>query len=116
MGLTRRPWSSAASIRKVFRDAFAAVGLPYANPHSYRKTLVRLGQRLCQTPEEWKAWSQNMGHSNVLTTLQGYGHVSTERQGDILAQLPRFGETPLVKVGAAETLAKMAEIMKQHGA
>jgi len=106
MGLTRRPWSSAAPIRKVFRDAFAAVGLPYANPHSYRKTLVRLGQRLCQTPEEWKAWSQNMGHESETTTFVGYGEVSSHRQREIMTALanPRLTKLAGLDVGALETL------------
>jgi integrase/recombinase XerD len=59
LGLSKRPWAGASPIRDIFRKAFAASGLPYAKPHSFRDTLVRLGQRLCRTPEEWKAWSQN---------------------------------------------------------
>ena len=51
-------WRTAEPIRKIFRAAFAAAGLPYANPHSLRTTLTRLGERLCRNPEEWKAWSQ----------------------------------------------------------
>ena len=45
----------------IFRDAFASASLPYFNPHSFRNTLVRLGQVVCKTPEEFKAWSQNLG-------------------------------------------------------
>src|ERR1700730_12494203 len=33
VGLARRHWSSATPIRKIFKDAFASAGLPYANPH-----------------------------------------------------------------------------------
>jgi hypothetical protein len=33
---------------------------------SLHNTLVRLGQDLCQPPEEFKAWSQNLGHEKVL--------------------------------------------------
>jgi hypothetical protein len=39
----RRHWSSAGPIRAIFKDAFAAAGLPYFNPHSFRKTLALLG-------------------------------------------------------------------------
>jgi integrase len=87
MGLSRQSWSSAAPIRKVFRSAFASVGLPYANPHSYRKTLARLGERLCRTPEEWKAWSQNLGHESEATTFIGYGEVPSDRQREIMVAL-----------------------------
>jgi integrase/recombinase XerD len=116
-GLSREHWANASPVRTIFKAAFARIGLPYFKPHTVRDTLTQLAYKLQLSPEQLKAWSQNMGHSNVLTTLHGYGHVSIERQGEILAQLPRSGEAPLVKVeGAAETLAKVAEIMKQHGA
>ena len=61
-GLDRKHWSNSGPIRTIFRNAFAAVGFPYFNPHSFRKTLALLGGELCQTPEEYKAWSQNLGH------------------------------------------------------
>lgn len=96
MGLTRQPWRSAAPVRKVFRDAFAAVGLPHANTHSYRKTFVRLGQGLRLTPEEWKAWSRNLRHESETTTFVGYGAVPSRRQGEIMAALanPRSTRLP----------------------
>ena len=86
-GLSREHWSSAAPIRRVFRDAFALAELPYFNPQSFRNTLVTLGQSVCGSPEEFKAWSQNLGHSSVMTTLVSYGEVQTARQGDILREL-----------------------------
>ena len=90
-GLSRKNWSNAGPIRKIFRSAFENAGLPYFNPHSFRKTLVSLGQSLCRTPEELKAWSQNLGHEDVLTTLRSYGAVAGNRQAEILANL-RHGE------------------------
>jgi hypothetical protein len=47
VGLDRKHWSSAGLIGTIFRDAFAAAGLPYFNPHSFRKTLALLGSRIC---------------------------------------------------------------------
>jgi hypothetical protein len=38
-----------------FREAFAAAGLQYFNPHSLRNTLVQLGETLCCTLEDFKA-------------------------------------------------------------
>ena len=86
-GLKPEHWSSAAPIRAIFRDAFLAVGLPYFNPHSLRNTLVQLGESMCQTPEQFKAWSQNLGHEGVLTTFYSYGEVATRRQGEIIRAL-----------------------------
>jgi integrase len=88
-GLDRKHWSSAAPIRKIFRDAFAGAGLPYFNPHSFRRTLAQLGERLCRTPEQFKAWSQNLGHEKVLTTFSSYGEVARERQREIIGELSR---------------------------
>ena len=68
-GLARKQWSNASPIRVIFREAFVRAGLPYFNPHSFRNTLVQLGQEICKTPEQFKAWSQNLGHEKVLTTF-----------------------------------------------
>jgi len=86
-GLERAHWSSAGPIRKVFQEAFERAGLPHFHPHSLRKTLARLGEEACRSPEEFKAWSQNLGHEQVLTTFLSYGSVATERQGAIIRRL-----------------------------
>jgi len=86
-GLTRKHWSSATPIRTIFREAFANAGLPYFNPHSFRNTLVQLGLDICKTPEQFKAWSQNLGHEKVLTTFLSYGKVACQRQGEIIRGL-----------------------------
>ena len=91
-GLDRKHWSNAGSIRAIFKDAFASVGLPYFNPHSFRKTLALLGGRICKTPEEYKAWSQNLGHDHVLTTFSSYGNVSSYRQAEIIRAFSERGE------------------------
>ena len=83
-GLGRRHWSNAGPIRTIFKEAFAAVGLPYFNPHSFRKTLVLLAGKKCNSPEEYKAWSQNLGHEDVLTTFRSYGDASSHRQTEIM--------------------------------
>lgn len=94
-GLSRAGWQSAGPIRRIFREAFTRAGLPYFNPHSLRKTLVRFGQELCRSPEEFKAWSQNLGHEGVLTTFFSYGSVSSERQSEIMRTIaaPKFAPT-----------------------
>lgn len=86
-GLAREHWSSTSPIRAIFAAAFERAGLPYYHPHSFRKTLVRLGESCCRTPEELKAWSQNLGHEQVLTTLFSYGAVSGRRQAEIMRDL-----------------------------
>ncbi|MBT7682371.1 MAG: tyrosine-type recombinase/integrase, partial [Nitrospina sp.] len=87
VGLKRNHWSNATPIRTIFRNAFELGGLSYFNPHSFRNTLVRLGETVCQTPEQFKAWSQNLGHEKVLTTFYSYGNVGNHRQGEIIKGL-----------------------------
>lgn len=87
VGIARSTWANAEPVRRIFRVAFESVGLPYFNPHSFRKTLARLGEQLCRTPEEFKAWSQNLGHEQVSTTLSSYGTVPRHRQGEIILGL-----------------------------
>jgi integrase len=89
VGLNRRCWSTATPIRMIFRAAFERAGLPYFNPHSFRNTLVQHGQTLCKSPEDFKAWSQNLGHEQVLTTFLSYGSVGSRRQGEIIQGLAR---------------------------
>jgi integrase len=54
-GLEQCHWRSASPIRAIFRESFERAGLRYFNPHSFRNTLVRLGQDVCKTPEQFKA-------------------------------------------------------------
>lgn len=86
-GLSHEHWRNADAIRRIFRQSFEAAALPYFHPHSFRRTLALLGQKVCRGPEEMKAWSQNLGHDGVLTTLTSYGEISPERQREILASL-----------------------------
>jgi integrase len=118
-GLSKQAWRGAAAIRQIFRDAFAAAGHPYAKPHSFRDTLARLGQRLCRTPEEWKAWSQNLGHENETTTFVGYGQVPQHRQAEILRALakPRLEVLPAgLDIAALEAFLQSLKGLKGKAA
>ena len=113
VGIDRKGWATAAPIRDIFKRAFEAAGLPYFNPHSFRSTLVQLGETLCQTPEDFKAWSQNLGHEGVLTTFYSYGSVAPRRQDDIIKELasPRSGAP-----GNADELAEaVVRAMRRDG-
>ena len=86
-GLTNEHWSNASPIRKIFKTDFESAGLEYYNPHSFRDTLVRLGEKICKTPEQFKAWSQNLGHESVMTTFTSYGEVPQHRQAEVFDEL-----------------------------
>lgn len=86
-GLARKHWSNAGPIRAVFKAAFQRAGLPYFNPHSFRSTLAQLGQKKCPDIEAMKAWSQNLGHEELMTTFTSYGTLSRHQQADIMKSL-----------------------------
>lgn len=91
VGLSRRGWSTSAPVRDIFKKAFQKAELPYYNPHSFRDMLVHLGFALNLTPEQMKAWSQNLGHADVLTTFTSYGQIPTHRQGELIRALKQGG-------------------------
>ena len=115
-GLTREHWSDAAPIRAIFRQAFADANLPYANPHSFRNTLAILGEKTCKTPEEMKAWSQNLGHENVLTTFMSYGTVAGHRQAEIINGLAN-GEVDAMGRGTLNDtdISRILQAISDHG-
>jgi integrase len=87
IGLEPEHWKTGQPVRKILDWAFTRAGLDYFNPHSFRRTIGSLGQRMCENPEEMKAWSQSMGHESVLTTFLSYGHVDPDRQGELMERL-----------------------------
>jgi integrase len=95
-GVSRDHWATAATVRKIFRDAFGRIGLRHTDPHTTRHTLTHHAYTLNLTLEEAKAWSQNLGHDDLLTTLNSYGQIARERQGELIARLGnRAANTPI---------------------
>ena len=83
-GLSRDNYANAGPIRDAIKAAFVAAGLHAFGPHSFRKTLGILANDHCKTPEQFKAWSMNLGHENIATTLSAYCPVSPGRQGELI--------------------------------
>lgn len=110
-GIEKKHWSNAGPIRAIFRDAFTRAGLPYFNPHALRNTLVRLAETCCKTPEDFKAWSQNLGLEQVLTTFTSYGEVPARRQAEILQALGRGSHCGFESATGAESFAQ--EVLRQ---
>ncbi|WP_316861115.1 tyrosine-type recombinase/integrase [uncultured Cohaesibacter sp.] len=113
LDLSREHWANASPIRDIFKRAFASTGLPYFNPHSFRNTLARLGEAdFCRTPEEFKAWSQNLGHDHVMTTLTSYGAVAGHRQAEIMNGLTKQNiDCQLSKASKDELMAELGRRM-----
>lgn len=115
VGLARHVWSTTAPIRNIFREACAATDVPYFNPHTLRDMLAQFGERRCRTPEEFKAWSQNLSHKSVLTTLTSYGildvlqnYVTYKRFFGLVKQVEHDPDVPKQK--AANALGQYLEL------
>lgn len=112
IGLAREHWSGTGPIRAIYKQAFAAAGLPYFNPHCFRDALVQLGERICKSPEEFKAWSQNIGHEKVLTTFLSYGKVSNARQAELIRGLGKRQVAPAIDPAlVTQVLAALQQTM-----
>jgi hypothetical protein len=59
----------------------------FAPAFSTDDRMARLGGEVCRSPEDFKAWSQNLAHEQVLTTFLNYGSVAVDRQGAIIRGL-----------------------------
>jgi integrase len=89
LGIGREHWRTTTAVRSIFRAAFERAGLPYFHPHTFRNTLVAFAEKTCLSPEQFKAFSQNIGHDSPMTTFSAYGAVKVSRQGEIIRELGR---------------------------
>lgn len=73
---------------------------------------MRLGEKLCSNAEEFKAWSQNLGHEGVLTIFYSYGDVADYRQAELLRKLaqPKDEVSPAMEVQIQNALRKMLAV------
>ncbi|MHA7859445.1 MAG: tyrosine-type recombinase/integrase [Henriciella sp.] len=113
LGLEAAYWSGTAPIREIFRKRFEAAGLPYFHPHSFRKTLMQLAFKKKLDPEALKAWSQNLGHENLATSLNSYGHVSGWRVSEVMAGLAQDVDTNPNDGLSAEDVASIRAILSK---
>lgn len=85
--VTRSHWSQTGSIRQIVKGAFQRLHMPSYGPHSFRHTLTHIGMDICPNPRAFKAWSQNFGHSDVATTLNNYGKLTSREQVEQIRML-----------------------------
>ncbi|WP_320240834.1 hypothetical protein [Cognatiyoonia sp. IB215182] len=64
-----------------------AADLQTFTPHAFRKTLVKWGRETYRTIENFKAFSQNIRHSSVVTTASAHMPVSLERQAELIKKV-----------------------------
>ncbi len=87
VGLDRKCYKGTATLNKIIRNAFANVQMPEYTPHSFRKTLMKYGDDVCENMEQLKAWSMNLGHENLATSINSYLPVSEARQLEIIERM-----------------------------
>ncbi|MCC1495107.1 integrase, partial [Cognatishimia sp. F0-27] len=83
-GFARRPWKSTEPARKIVNAAFTAAGLATFGPHAFRHMLARHATKNCTSVAEIVATSQNLGHTDVLTTLRSYGQIDRDRVRELI--------------------------------
>lgn len=104
-GLARTPWANGGPVRAIFRQAFERAGLPYFHPHLFRKTLMQVAYDRKLDLEALKAWSQNLGHEDIVTTFSSYGTLSPERQRELVRNF---------EIGSAATgIDDVAELLRR---
>ncbi|MEO9515806.1 MAG: hypothetical protein ABJH45_10820 [Paracoccaceae bacterium] len=71
-------------MRKIVCSAFEAAGVPNYGPHAFRHMLARHAAKNASSVAELVATSQNLGHTDVLTTLRSYGQISRDEQRKLI--------------------------------
>jgi len=64
-------------------------------------------QAVCRSPREIKAWSQNLGHESVATTLTSYGTIDPHQQGEVIGAISLEPVAP-----DGELLAKIRALVR----
>ncbi len=86
-GFTRTHWKTTEPARKIVNTAFTNAGLQAYGPHAFRHMLARHAAKTCDSVAELVATSQNLGHTDVLTTLRSYGQINRDDQRRLITGL-----------------------------
>jgi hypothetical protein len=70
--------------------------------------LVQLAYQLRLPPEEFKVWSQNLGHESILTTFSSYGPVTSYRQAEIMQKI---GQADVAATDADDILSQITALV-----
>ncbi len=108
VGLAKEHWQTTTPIRGVFKAAFLAAGINSYCPHSFRHMIISEAYRRQLPINELKAWSQNIGHEDMLLTLTSYGKLPLEEQ----ARLIRNPSDNSIKQEL--TIEQIEEVIKKH--
>ncbi|MBT0958210.1 site-specific integrase [Alphaproteobacteria bacterium KMM 3653] len=99
---------SSHAVTSAFRGASAAVGKAFS-PHSAKHCIGKLGQQRCRTPQQFRAWSLNMGHESVAITQEYYDKMS---EGQVLELIEETRQPE--SVVADQSIADMELMLRYH--
>ena len=84
---TLKPWRTAGPVRRIPKEACQRAAVRYFVPHAIRNVLARLAVQRCHTIKDLLAWSQNLGHNSMMTTLIVYAELDPDQVADILERM-----------------------------
>lgn len=87
-----RPPKTNGPVNRAFAAASKGIGKSFS-PHSARHLIKSLGDSLCTSYLERKAWSLNLGHENEVITETHYGKIPVEKRMRILEQVGKAVQT-----------------------
>lgn len=85
--LNRTFWKNANPAREIFKKRFKNAGVEYFTPHSFRHAVSDIALSLCETPSDFKAVSQNLGHENIATTMFDYAKLPEDEVAKRVKQM-----------------------------
>lgn len=83
-GLDRASYATGEPLRRVFRDAFEAVGIHPYHPHTFRHMIATHYAKLGVDTGTAKAISQSLGHEHLGTMMQTYVRLSRAEQSELV--------------------------------
>ncbi|MCZ8261157.1 MAG: tyrosine-type recombinase/integrase [Beijerinckiaceae bacterium] len=87
-------WARSTQVRAIVRNGFEAAGLPRHSPHVFRHMMAKHVLSLRPPAEDLIAFSINLGHNRLETTVNPYGRPDEETRGRLIAGLGANADLP----------------------
>jgi len=111
-GLTKERWANAQPVRDIFKAAFVAQGFKYRSPHRIRNTMMDFAYEIGLSGKALKAWSQNLGHEKLETSVNCYGNLSHEEQRRTILSINPSGKKAALDDNVADRLSRIEAMLE----
>jgi integrase len=81
------PWGGTGPIRRIVKEAFELTGHRYVVPHSVRHSMEHEGINRNLSLERHIAWSTNIGHNSLGTTIRSYGRPAPDEVAAVMRKM-----------------------------